>query len=388
MTMNPFKPTAGKLPPILIGRQNIISSFQTALDDGAGAPGRLMLISGQRGFGKTVMLTEIAKIAKKQDWLIVSETASTGLIERLTSQLQNNVKLSKVNIQPSVSIGGVVSAQIGGASLESKTQALTLRQAIEARLRKIKPGCGILFTIDEAQAASSDELIALATTYQQVLTDLDLNDEPDAAKQGIALVIAALPSLTDEVLQKNVLTFLRRSMQFTLDNVYDSEVAEAYRQTVKNSGKTISNDTSQAAAKAAAGYPYMIQLIGYYMWQHAQLEARHEITTADVQYAIEISAEAFENAVCAPEFNSLTAAQKDFLLAMAACPENVVNVSDISAHVKKSASWTSKYRKSLIDARIIVAVGHGKVTFAMPELRKYITKLYNAECVTGHGTPR
>lgn len=51
--MNPFKPTAGKMPPVLVGRQNIIEDFQEALDNGAGAPGRLMLIMGQRGYGKT-----------------------------------------------------------------------------------------------------------------------------------------------------------------------------------------------------------------------------------------------------------------------------------------------------------------------------------------------
>lgn len=52
MTANPFKPTAGKMPPILVGRQNIIDDFQEALANGAGAPGRLMLIMGQRGYVK------------------------------------------------------------------------------------------------------------------------------------------------------------------------------------------------------------------------------------------------------------------------------------------------------------------------------------------------
>ena len=54
--MNPFKPTAGKMPPVLIGRESIVSDFSEALENGAGAPGRLMLITGQRGFGKTSCL--------------------------------------------------------------------------------------------------------------------------------------------------------------------------------------------------------------------------------------------------------------------------------------------------------------------------------------------
>lgn len=70
--MNPFKPTAGKMPPILIGRELAIRDFEEALDNGAGAPGRLMLISGQCGFGKTVMLTELGRVAKKRVCLIAS----------------------------------------------------------------------------------------------------------------------------------------------------------------------------------------------------------------------------------------------------------------------------------------------------------------------------
>lgn len=66
MDANPFKPTAGKMPPILIGRQAIIDDFADGLANGAGAPGRLMIITGQRGFGKTVMLTELRRVAEAQ----------------------------------------------------------------------------------------------------------------------------------------------------------------------------------------------------------------------------------------------------------------------------------------------------------------------------------
>ena len=40
MNPNPFKPTAGKRPPILIGRESVIEDFEEGLDNGAGAPGR------------------------------------------------------------------------------------------------------------------------------------------------------------------------------------------------------------------------------------------------------------------------------------------------------------------------------------------------------------
>ena len=34
MNPNPFKPTAGKRPPILIGRESVIEDFEEGLDNG------------------------------------------------------------------------------------------------------------------------------------------------------------------------------------------------------------------------------------------------------------------------------------------------------------------------------------------------------------------
>ena len=63
MTPNPFKPTVGKRPPVLIGRDAVIEDFAEGLDNGAGAPGRLMLLTGNRGCGKTVLLREFQRVA-------------------------------------------------------------------------------------------------------------------------------------------------------------------------------------------------------------------------------------------------------------------------------------------------------------------------------------
>ena len=113
MTQNPFKPTAGKIPPLLIGRQPIIDDFAEGLENGAGAPGRLMLITGQRGYGKTVMLSEFARLATAQGWTVVSETASFGLCDRIVAALApQGLKLKSANIGPSFSIPGIASASL------------------------------------------------------------------------------------------------------------------------------------------------------------------------------------------------------------------------------------------------------------------------------------
>lgn len=77
---NPFKPTAGKMPPVLVGRDKVINDFIEGLENGEGAPGRLMRITGPRGSGKTVLLSELASIAGEQGWLVVNVSASGDLL--------------------------------------------------------------------------------------------------------------------------------------------------------------------------------------------------------------------------------------------------------------------------------------------------------------------
>jgi len=220
MATNPFKPTAGKMPPVLIGRQGIIDDFAEGIDNGAGAPGRLMLITGQRGYGKTVMLTELGRVAESRGWGVISETASEGLCGRLIEALADKgVRLRGLSLTPTIGVPGVT-ASLGGASFSAAEQgALTLRDAIEARLKKLPAGKGIAFTIDEAQAASMEDMVALATALQHVIRDEDMRNVSDAEKHGVAFVFAALPSLMDELLHERVLTFLRRSVQRNLADV-------------------------------------------------------------------------------------------------------------------------------------------------------------------------
>lgn len=51
MPKNPFKPTFGVSPPLLVGRESLLDDFSDALADGPGAAGRATLYTGARGAG-------------------------------------------------------------------------------------------------------------------------------------------------------------------------------------------------------------------------------------------------------------------------------------------------------------------------------------------------
>ncbi len=253
MNPNPFKPTAGKRPPMLIGRESVVEDFEEGLDNGAGAPGGLMLITGNRGCGKTVLLRELQRLANERGWAVVSDSASLGLCDRLADALRSNKPVvTSMEFEPSFGRMSVEAARAKGE---------TLRGLVNERLKKLGPGKGILFAIDEAQSASIEELAALAVLYQQVLGDQDATGLSDSDQRGLALAFAGLPSMVYDLLEEPSVTFLRRAQQRTLGAISLPKVRDSYIQTVKDAGLCVDAETADLAAHKSMGHPYMVQLV-------------------------------------------------------------------------------------------------------------------------------
>ena len=373
--MNPFRPTAGKMPPVLIGREPNLADFFQGLRDGAGALGRLMLVTGQRGFGKTVLLTEFGRIARAEGWPVVSETANEGVCARIIDELEaHGPHISRAEVSPSVSIADVAGVSVGRLSVERGVAARSLRLAIENRLKRVEPGKGVFISIDEVQAATRQDMIDIGTAIQHVIRDQDLLDVPDSEKKGVAFAFAGLPSDIDELLDDKVLTFLRRSQHHVLAEVGIPDVRNAYVQTISQNGKCIENDTALRAAEATMGFPYMVQLVGHYLWQSSEARNSDVIEDKDLANAIPDAARTFEDAVCAPAFRGLSKAQRRFALAMLGGHTDAVTPSEVAERAGRSEAWARKYRRSLYDAHIVRIDGDGSVSFSIPYFASYLQR--------------
>ena len=170
---------ANKARPADFSVGPFLEIFEEGLDNGAGAPGRLILITGNRGCGKTVLLRELQRLANERGWAVVSDSASLGLCDRLADALRSNKPVvTSMELSPSFGRMSVEAARAKGE---------TLRGLVNERLKKLDPGKGMLFAIDEAQSASIEELAALAVLYQQVLGDQDATGLSDSDQRGLAL---------------------------------------------------------------------------------------------------------------------------------------------------------------------------------------------------------
>lgn len=362
---NPFKPTAGGEPPLLIGRGKVIRDFEKGLDNGVGAPGRIMLITGARGTGKTVMLTVFGDKARERKWDVIEETASEGLCERLVSALRGgDGAFDRLTIKPALGFAGA-SVSLGEAEFTPKRMPETLRKAMAERLRALgKRHAGLLISIDETQAADRSDMIAIATAVQHQIRE----------RRDIAVVFAGLPQMVSDLFNDEVITFLRRAKTNVLADVPVDEVADAFAETFRSSGMDITDAQIRVAAEATKGYPYMIQLVGYHVWDAADMRDADVIIDRDIEDGIAEARNDLDNAVCIHELHGLSRNDRAYLEAMAQS-DGPSSTGVVAARMRRSPNYAATYRKRLLDAYVIRETERGEVDFAVPFLREYLRRM-------------
>ena len=359
---NPFKPTAGKMPPVLVGREKVTDDFLEGLANGEGAPGRLMRITGPRGSGKTVLLSELASIAEDEGWLVVNVSGSGDLLASLSRRLMRKSLFSEIVFKaqsPLVSI----EARRGSANLDD------FESILECVTRGMtKRGKGLLVTIDEVQDASRDDIREIATAVQFMIRE----------NQNIALVFAGITTGVLDILNGKSVTFLRRAKPEELDAIPLDEVRDSLRDTIANSGFQIEEEALALATDATQGYAYLIQLVGYYVWRTAWLRGRGSddaivVSVDDATRGVAAARDEFKSAVLETTITGLPKTAIDFILAMSET-RDVVSTSKIASMLKRTTGYLSPYRRQLISRQVIEQTAPGYVTFSIPLMKEYLAE--------------
>lgn len=360
--MNPFRPTFGSAPYVLIGRDEHVLDFEAAFEAvDPGAPGLTALITGARGMGKTVLLGEFAHAAEKQGWVTIKETARPGLLERLgVDRLPRLLEQYAPHKRRMKQLG--VNTPLGGfngAFEEAARAELTVRSQIEMLTDAlVRHQTGLAITIDEVQQGDPDELQALGEIAQFARQDDRL----------FALAAAGLSNYMDDFLAGKGTTFLRRAEPHKIGAIADLDaISDALTQTVEEAGGMIEACAAQYAAKESRGYPFLIQLIGYQAWRETS-----NITLGAVQVAVENARRRLASQVHSSALVGLSDIDKTYLLAMSLDGEAPSNTGEIASRIGVSPQYANTYRKRLMDQGVIENVGYGQVAYTIPYLGDYL----------------
>ncbi len=368
---NPFRATLGSTPPYLAGRRHEIEDFAEALDDGPGAHGRISLITGLRGVGKTVLLNAFEEEARARSWWVISETATAGFTERIIDALFR--KASEILHTHRRKLSGITLPSIGGIQFSDILEhqpKITLRSVLTEILswqeeidRKLgQDSVGLLITLDELHYHRREEVIDFGATIQHLVRE-DLN---------ISVAMAGIPQSIKPLLAseegKNPVTFLRRANRIDLGLIDNNEVRKALAEPVEKVGVTWESDALTDAAEACGGYPFMIQLIGQQCFKRKR---SNFITVGSVAEAAVVAKRKLGQLVHEPALADLSEVDRTFLVAMAA-DDGPSTMSDIAQRLGVNSQYAGNYRRRLIDAEIITSSGYGQVDFELPYMREYL----------------
>jgi hypothetical protein len=361
MDKNIFLPTFGNKPEHIVGRDRIISNFMSGLSHSVGYPDRASVFIGQRGMGKTALLLEFATRAEKMGYIPVNVNASDKMLDEMLQIIQlkgrefvkgKGSKVKSVNVGVFGFSAGLEFAEEVKQNYGFRIKLTMLTDALD------KYGKGILILVDEI-GSNTSEMRELATTFQHLVGE----------EKNVAIAMAGLPGAISSVLHDDVLTFLNRARRVVLEPLSLVDIEIYYASVFKKEGKSIGHNTLNTAVKATLGYPYLLQLVGYYIMQNTgnRKTISGNIVDASVRQARRDLIESVHKTILKP----LSDKDREFLYAMAQ-DQKASSISDIKDRMGVSSAYAQQYRVRLIESGVIDQVSRGKVEFAVPYLREYL----------------
>lgn len=355
---NPFNPSFGKMPSVFLKRGSLTQEIITELNRN-NSPFQTSLIYGQRGSGKTTLMTEVAaQLSKDSKWIVVNLVLDDDLLISLINQLNNSLVSLKLikDFDLKVSFMGVgVEASVNKQIIENFQ--LVFQNILEKLTKK---GYKVLLCIDEVHLTPL--LKKLASVYQ-IMISKNLN---------VSLLMAGLPENVSEIQNNDVLTFLLRAHRIVLNPLDIESIKESYQHIFKNAGYQINLKIILYMTKQTLGFAYAFQLLGYHVWNEAQKESKKEITKQIIDNILDTYISDLNRNVYFKVYSKMSQKEKEFVQAMVKANSTKIKSQTIGEIMHKSANYIAVYRRKLIDDQVIKPNGYGYVSFLLPHFDKFV----------------
>lgn len=340
---NPFSLSFGKEPLSFIarGRQSreIIDSFSEE-----NPACQVFMITGVRGSGKTVMLTDIAKhFRKEKDWIVVDLSPERDLLQMLAADLSNRPELLSIfqDAKINLSFLGL------GLEIDGVPPITDVSVAVARMLERIgKKGKRVLITIDEV---SCNQTMREFVSLFQIFMRQDL---------PVFLAMTGLYENIYELQNEKTLTFLYRAPKMELQPLNIGMIATKYQEIFH-----LDEDTALQMAKETKGYPFAFQVLGYLCWKK-----KAAWTEVLPEYSQNLEEYVYEKL-----WSELSSNDRKILIAMTEADDQ--KVGTIRSKAGKSSSSFGVYRDRLLKKGIVVAVEYGHLDFALPRFREFVCRM-------------
>lgn len=337
---NPYSMVFGKEPQLFVSRtvyeNQIINDFCAE-----NPPFQAYLLTGVRGSGKTVTMTEIAgKFRQNNDWIVVELNPDRDLLNALAANLSSNHKLAAMFREAKLNLSVLgLGVEISGVAAITDVE-VALHEMI-ASLQK--HGKKLLITIDEV--ANTPNIRVFASAFQ-IMVRLNL---------PVFLLMTGLYENIDDIQNEKNLTFLYRAPKIEMKALNIGAIAQKYANTLP-----LHENQALEMAHMTKGYPFAFQVLGYLTWNNQ----------GDYQSILPEYRQYLEEYVYEKIWSELSAGDKKVAAAIARCETS--KIKDIRKILEMDSNQFNPYRKRLLKKGIIDGTSYGEVKFTLPYFERFI----------------
>ena len=382
---NPYSPGAGSPPPALVGRDAQLDAFDIAVQRlGIGRAAKSQMLTGLRGVGKTVLLREFGRTAESHGWTHVPTEATedqrfvesmAALVRKALLRLSAGRRaaerarralgiLRSFLVRWNLPDGGELALGFDpvpgfadSGALDDDLAGLFTALGDLARAQHT----GVLFTVDEVQYLSRDELAALIVGLHRV------------SQEQLPFMVAGagLPSLP--ALAGEAKSYAERLFNFpVIDSLPPGEASEALSAPAAEEGVRWQPDALERIVDLTDGYPYFLQEFGKQAWDVAAGPDR--ITITDVEAAVPLAVDELDSGFFRARIGRTTDAERAYLAAMASLGPGPHGSGKVAAAVGKTTTQVGPHRDALIKRGLCYSPRHGIIDFTVPMFDQFIRR--------------
>ena len=300
------------------------------------------MITGVRGSGKTVMMTNIAEEMRQDtDWIVIELNPMRELLESLAAKIYSIPEMYSKFLKARLDF----SAFGLGVSIENTAPVTDIENVIERMLEQIKQaGKRLLITVDEV--TNSEYIRIFASSFQILLR----RDYP------IYLLMTGLYENIYDLQNEDSLTFLYRAPKLILEPLNYTAVRKNYMDIFK-----IDLETAEKMTVLIKGYPFAFQVLGYLYWENREKDIEDILPEYD-QY--------LEEYVYAKIWSELSELDKKILTEISISGENKVKL--LRERLRMKSELFSVYRERLKRKGVIDTREYGKIGLALPRFEEFV----------------
>ncbi len=355
---NPFTLSFGKKPLQYISR--ISQTEQIITDFSAEYPSnQIYMITGVRGSGKTVMMTNISEtLAQDKNWITVELNPNRDLLQSLAAKLYAIPELYALFIKAKWDF----SAFGLGVSIENAAPVTDIENVLERMLSQIqKIGKRLLITVDEV--TNSESMRIFASSFQIFLRKND----------PIFMLMTGLYENIYNLQNEKTLTFLYRAPKIMLEPLNAGAIFHSYKSVLH-----VDDGTAEEMTKLTRGYPFAYQVLGYLYYreqttleQISSISSKHTgLSPVSLEPILPEYDQYLDEYVYSKIWSELSAQDRNILIHMVRSGET--KVKTIRDDTGISSAAFSVYRDRLKKKGVLDTSHYGQLSFILPRFENFV----------------